>query len=588
MYIERINGPDDVKKLNIDELNSLAKEMHTALLTRSSKHPGHVGPDFGIVEATIALHYVFDSPKDKIIFDVSHQTYPHKMLTGRKDAYLYEKNYNDVSAYSNPKESPHDFFEIGHTSTSVTLAAGMAKARDLKGDKENIIALIGDGSLSGGQAFEGFDTAAELGTNFIIIVNDNQQSIAEVHGGIYKNLTELRNTNGKSENNMFKALGFDYVYVDKGNDIKSLIDAFKSVKDTDKPTVVHINTIKGYGYKPAETDKESWHWHMPFDIKTGEVLPQFQPKGESYQEITANYLLDKMKKDKTLAVICAAVPASIGFTPDVRKKAGKQYIDVGIAEEAGISMAAGIAANGGKAVFGTEATFLQRAYDQISQDASINNKPITIIAVDASIYGMNDVTHVGFYDIAEMANIPGVVYLAPSGKQEYLAMLDWSIEQNEHPVVIRVPADGVHDSRFDVKDNFDDIGKFTVTQKGSDVAVIAYGTFYEKGKATADLIEKKTGIKPTVINPGFVSDIDTDLLESLKKDHKIVAALEDGVIDGGFTPKIAAFYSDSDMKVKIYGLKRAFYDMFNADRLLEENGITPEAISDDIAAMIKG
>ena len=304
MILENINSPEDVKKLSREGLNLLSGEIREALLHRLSDHGGHFGPNFGMVEATIALHYVFNSPEDKIVFDVSHQSYPHKMLTGRKDAYLYPEKYDDVSGYSEPSESAHDHFVIGHTSTSVSLAGGLAKGRDLKGEKGNVIAVIGDGSLSGGEAFEGLDYAGELGTNFIIVVNDNQMSIAENHGGLYRNLQELRESQGTCPCNFFKAMGLDYLYVDQGNDIGSLISAFQKVKDIDHPVVVHINTLKGKGYRPAEEHKEPWHYCAPFVIETGE--PRHKPEGgEDYGTLTADYLLKKMKEDRRVVGITA-------------------------------------------------------------------------------------------------------------------------------------------------------------------------------------------------------------------------------------------------------------------------------------------
>ena len=434
MYIEKINGPEDVKKLTVDEMTVMAGEMRESLLKRASIHGGHFGPNFGMVEATIALHYVFESPKDKIVYDVSHQTYPHKMLTGRKDAYLYEEHYDDVSGYSNPNESVHDHFTVGHTSTSVSLACGLAKARDLKGEEGNVIAVIGDGSLSGGEAREGLDYAVELDGNLIIIVNDNDMSIAENHGGLYGNLKLLRETNGQAECNLFKAMGLDYIYVDHGNAVGDLIEAFQSVKDSRKPVVVHINTLKGKGYAPAEQNKEVWHYNGPFHIETGE--PLYEMTEEDYSDISLNYLLDKMKKDPAVVAITSGTPTVMGFTEDKRKEAGKQFVDVGIAEETAVALASGIAANGGKPVYGVYSTFVQRTYDQIAQDLCINNSPATIVTFCGSVYGMNDVTHLGLYDIPMMANIPNLVYLAPTTKEEYLAMLDWSIEQNEYPVGI--------------------------------------------------------------------------------------------------------------------------------------------------------
>ena len=584
MYVEKINQPTDVKNLNSEQLHILADEMRQALLQKLSKHGGHFGPNLGMVEATIALHYVFNSPTDKIVYDVSHQSYPHKMLTGRKDAFLYEDKYDDVSGYSNPDESDHDFFTIGHTSTSVSLACGLAKGRDLKGDSENIIAVIGDGSLSGGEALEGLDFASELNSNLIIVVNDNDMSIAENHGGLYKNLKQLRDTDGKSECNLFKSMGLDYVFVKDGNDIDSLITAFEQVKDSTYPVVVHICTQKGKGYKIAEENKENWHYCGPFNLETGKS-DMSQDGGEDYSSMTADILLKKMKEDKTVVGITSATPTVFGFTEDKRKEAGSQFVDVGIAEETAVALASGIAKSGGKPVYGVYSTFIQRTYDQLSQDLCINNSPATILVYWASVYGMNDVTHLGIYDIPMMSNIPNLVYLAPTTKEEYLAMLDWSIEQNDHPVAIRVPISVVSDGKKVTKD-FSKLNEYEVTQNGSKIAIVALGSFYSVGAKTAEIIENKTGVKATLINPIYITGTDDKLLEQLKENHDIVITVEDGVLDGGFGEKIARFYGNSDVKVLNYGLKKEFLDRYNPEEIIKANRLTPEQIAEDVCGII--
>lgn len=581
MYIEKINSPADVKKLDINELEVLASEVRSGLMNRLSKKGGHFGPNFGFVEATIALHYVFDSPKDKFVFDVSHQSYTHKMLTGRKDAYLYDEHFGDISGYTNPEESEHDFFNVGHTSTSVSLACGLAKGRDLKGEKGNVIAVIGDGSLSGGEALEGIDFASELESNFIILVNDNDMSIAENHGGLYKNLKALRDSDGKCECNLFKAMGLDYLYVGEGNDIAKLIEAFKKVKDIDHPIAVHVNTVKGKGYKPAETNKEDWHWCMPFDTETGKS--RFSFDGEDYSSLTCDFLMKKMKADKRVTTIVAAVPTNIGFTADKRKEAGKQFIDVGIAEEHAVAMASGIAKNGGKPVFATHSSFFQRTYDQISQDLCVNGNPATLLVNTASVYGMNDVTHLGLYDIPMMSNIPGLVYLAPVNCEEYFAMLDWSIEQDKYPVAIRIPCNGVIHTDKPVDTDFSCINKYKITQQGEDIAIIALGDFYQIGEELAKLIAEKTGKTPTLINPRYITGVDEKMLEQLKKNHSKVVTLEDGILCGGFGEKIARFYGADDMKVYNYGLKKEFLDRYSVEEVLKDNHLTPEQIFSDIA-----
>ena len=586
MYLEKINSPEDVKNLSINEMNELSSEIRQVLLKKLSEHGGHIGPNLGIVELTVALHHVFNSPQDKIVYDVSHQSYIHKMLTGRREAFINSEKYDDVSGYTNPHESEHDFFNIGHTSTSVSLACGLAKARDLKDEKDNIIAIIGDGSLSGGEAFEGLNNAAEAGTNMIIIVNDNDMSIAENHGGLYKNLKELRDTNGKSECNFFKSMGLDYYYVNDGHDFDQLISVFNKVKDTDHPVVIHIHTIKGKGFELAETNKEQWHWGMPFVLETGDS--KF-PMGdaEDYGDLTAKYLLNEMKQDPTVAVITSGTPGVLGFSPERRAEAGRQFIDVGIAEEHAVALASGMAANGGKPVYGVYSTFLQRTYDQISQDLCINNNPAVILVTLASVYGMNDVTHLGLYDIGMMSNIPNLVYLAPTCKEEYFAMLKWSMNQQDHPVAIRIPAMGVINSGNEDNTDYSELNKYQVTKQGKDVAVIALGDFYQLGQSLVEKLSSENGIEATLINPKYITGLDEELLETLKKEHKLVITLEDGILEGGFGERIARYYGSSDVKVLNYGIKKEFLDRYVPDELMKKNRITPEQMAEDIMNILK-
>ena len=581
MYLEKINSPEDVKKLNIEEMKVLAQEIREAIITRDAKHGGHFGPNLGIVEATIALHYVFNSPKDKFIFDVSHQTYPHKMLTGRRQAFTDEAHYDDVTGYSNQNESEHDHFILGHTSTSISLALGLAKARDVKGEKGNIVAIIGDGSLSGGEALEGLDFAGgELKSNFIIVANDNDMSIAENHGGLYKNLKLLRETDGKAETNLFKAMGLDYIFVKDGNSLEELIEVFKKVKDINHPIVVHICTQKGKGYKLAEEDKEPWHYVMPFNIEDGKPLEE--DDSDNYFEITKDYLMEKMKKDKTVVTITSGTPGAVGFNKKDRDEVGSQFIDVGIAEETAMAIASGMASKGAKPVYTVVSTFLQRTYDQLSQDLCINNNSATIVVYYAGAIGMTDVTHLGWFDIAMMGNIPNLVYLAPTTKEEHLAMLEWSIEQQEHPVAIRIPGGKMVSTGKKVTKDFSKLNTYEVTQKGEKVAIIGLGTFYQLGEKAAKLYEEKTGVKATVINPMYITGVDEKLLEELKKDHSLVITLEDGVLDGGFGEKIARFYGNSDVKVLNYGLKKEFLDRYNIGKVLTENRLKADLIVEDL------
>lgn len=583
MELTEIKSPKDLKCMSLERLNLLAMELRAVLLKKLSAHGGHCGPNLGMVEATIALHYVFDTPKDKLVFDVSHQTYVHKMLTGRIGAFVNPADYDKVTGYTNWEESPYDVFTLGHTSTSVSLAAGLAKARDLRGGDERVVALIGDGSLSGGEAFEGLDYAATLKSNFIVVVNDNDMSIAENHGGIYDNLRELRESDGKSENNYFKSLGFKYMYVPYGNDIHSLIDAFEKVKDTDTPIVVHISTMKGKGYAPAEAHKEQFHYNAPFDEPTGN--PLYISEAESYDDIFSEYMLGRIKSDPNIAVITAGTPGVSGFTPELRKIAGRQFIDVGIAEQTAVALASGLAKGGVRPVFGVVSSFLQRAYDQLSQDVSINGTAPVVNIFYGGVAGMNDVTHLGWFDIVLVSNIPGWVYLAPTNREEYLAMLGWAISQNEHPVAVRVPSGTVVSAGKPVEADYSQLNKFAVTKHGRDVAIIGAGDFFAlAAQAVAQLEE--SGVAATLINPRFLSGLDAELLESLKENHKVVFTLENGVLSGGFGEKVAAYYGDSEMKVKCYGLKKEFADRYNVEEMMAACRLTPSQIAEDALAML--
>lgn len=577
MLLEKIQSPKDVKVLSMPQLHELAQEIRDGILNRDSNIGGHVGPNLGIVETTIAMHYVFNCPEDKFVFDVSHQSYPHKMLTGRAFGYYDNNRFQEISGYSSPAESPeYDQFELGHTSTSISLASGLQKARDIKRTKENIVVLIGDGSLSGGEALEGLDEVGELGTGIIIIVNDNEMSIAENHGGLYKNLALLRETNGKAECNLFRAMGLDYKYVADGNDVETLIKTFQEVKDIDHPIVVHIHTEKGKGYAPAEQNKEPWHWSMPFDIETGK--PKVEGGGEDYGNMTAEYLLEEMKKDKHLVAVTSGTPTVAGFFKARREEAGAQHVDVGIAEEQAVAMISGMAKGGIRPVYNVYSTFIQRTYDQIAQDLCINGNPAVINVFCASLYGMNDITHIGFYDIPMLSNIPNLVYLAPTCWEEYKAMMAWGIQQTAHPVAIRVPGGAVTHSDEQFDEDYSELNRFKMTHKGSKVAIVALGAFYGLGKQVAALLKEQKGIDATLINPRYITGLDEEMLESLKADHEKVITLEDGALEGGFGEKIARFYGDSDMRTLCFGIKKGLYDRYNYQQLAKDNELTPEQI----------
>ena len=594
MYIEKIQSPADLKGMDIATLNIVADEVRQAVLNRVSKHGGHVGPNLGFVEATVALHYVFNAPEDKFVFDVSHQCYPHKVLTGRAAGFLGNvDDMNAISGYSSPAECPeYDNFEVGHTSTSISLATGLQKARDVKGTKENIIAIIGDGSLSGGEAFEGLDEASELGTGIIIVVNDNEMSIAENHGGIYKNLRALRESRGECEHNRFKAWGFEYKYLEEGNDIERLIEVFRSVKDTDCPTVVHIHTEKGHGYAPAVNDKEAWHWGMPFNLDDGSrpvrnadgTVPEVKPC-ETYPELFSDWMLNEMKHDKTLIAVTAGTPTAAGFTADKRKLAGSQHLDMGIAEEQAVAMISGMAKGGLRPVWTVYSTFIQRTYDQIAQDLCINSNPAVINVVGGGVNSMNDITHICLFDIPMLCSIPGLIYLAPTTCEEYFAMMRWAILQDKKPIAIRVPSNGVVHTTANVDEEYGYEVKYKMMYEGSKVAIIAAGSFYQKGENVVRLLADK-GIDATLVNPRYLNEVDADTLEALKTNHNLVVTLEDGSKDGGFGERIASYYGTSDMKVLVCGVKKGLYDRYDVEQLLKDNRLLDEQIVEDVLALI--
>ena len=580
MILDKINSPADLKELSINEMNALADEMRGFIVKKVNTTGGHMAPNLGILEATIALHYVFNSPEDKFVFDVSHQCYPHKMLTGRKDGFINEADYLKYTGYTAPEESPHDMFKVGHTSTSISLATGLAKARDLKQEKYNVSALIGDGSLSGGEALEGLNFASKLNSNFIIIVNDNQMSIAENFGGLYDNLKLLRETKGQAENNIFKILGYDYCYIEEGNNIEKLIEEFKKIKDVNHPLVVHLTTEKGHGLKVATDNKEKFHWVMP------NVLDEIQPQMcKDYTSITVDYLLKKAQQDPTLAVVNAATPGAFGFVKEVREKLGKQFIDVAIAEEHAIGMISGMARNGAKPVFCVMSSFIQRTYDQLSQDLCLNSNPATILIYWGGITE-SDATHLTTFDIPMMMNIPNLVYLAPTNKEEYLKMLDWSVEQKDYPVAIRVPNVELISSGIEDKTDYSILNKYQVTKSGEKVALLGLGNFHSKAIEIAQILKEKHSFEATIINPKFITGIDEELMENLKQNHKIVVTLEDGELDGGFGEKISRYFGSSDVKVLNYGSHKEFSDRVSLDELYEKYRLKNELIVEDIEKLI--
>ena len=584
MILEKITDAKDLKQLTRAQLHTLVDEARTALLNKISQHGGHNGPNLGVVEMTVALHRVFNSPVDKLVFDISHQTYIHKMLTGRAQAFLDPAHFDDVSGYTNPKESEHDLFTVGHTSTSLALANGIAVARDLKQENYNVVALIGDGSLSGGLAFEGLNNIAEQNSNIIVIVNDNDQSIADNFGGLYRNLKALRESNGQAKDNFFQSLGFEYHYLDEGNDLDALIDLFESVKDVDHPVLLHVHTVKGKGFKFAEENREKFHAGGPFSLETGEYVKR-GTGAKTYSNLTTEFLWDKMQKDKTVVAVNAGTPMML-FNPEQRKQLGKQFIDVGIAEQQAATMTAGLAKNGAKPVWAVYSTFMQRSYDQISHDLALNDLPGTILVYSASVNGMNDESHLGIFDIPFLSHIPNLVYLAPTNQEEYLAMLDWSLEQTHHLVAIRVPVGPLRSTGKADTTDYNQLYQNEVVQAGNKVAVMGVGNFFGLAEEVIAALAKEN-IQATLINPKFISGVDEKLLTELTNNHQLVVTLEDGITDGGYGQTIASFLGNTDVKVQNYGLDKAFHDRYVASELLAENGITVENIVKNILEVLK-
>ena len=580
MYLETIHEPADIRGYTAEQRRALADEMRDALIRRTSCIGGHIGPNLGIIEATIALHTVFDSPHDKIIFDVSHQCYPHKMLTGRAHAYIDEAQYGDVSGFTNTDESTHDIFNIGHTSTAISLASGLAKARDLAGGSENIVVLIGDGSMSGGEALEGLNTVGELGTNFIIVFNDNDQSISENHGGMYRKFRELRETGGTAPDNLFRAMGLSYRYVADGNDTEALIAAFSEVKDMTQPVVVHIVTQKGKGLSFAEDDPEGWHRHAPFHIESGIAKKATVP--DPYAAATVAFVLETARKNPNFVYLSAGIVGGINLSPADRTALGRQYVDVGIAEEHAVAMASGLARGGARPIFGTYSSFFQRTYDQMAQDVCVNRSPAVFLATGTSLYRSTDVTHLGFYDISIFSNIPNLVYLAPTSVAEHIAVLRWAVEQTEYPVMIRMPFAGYEESPYPVRTDYSTLNKSIVVTEGADVALIGVGNFAVLASEAADELARE-GIRATVVNPLYLSGLDTALLSALGETHRLILTVEDGIVAGGFGQKVSSFYGErGGVRVMNYGLPKQFFNRYNPDDLACTYHLTAPQIAADV------
>ena len=577
--LDKVNAPADLKKLSAAELTELAQDVRAAVLNKVSQIGGHTGPNLGVVELTIALHKVFQSPVDKFIWDVSHQTYPHKILTGRKHGFQ-EGHFHDITGYKSQYESEHDFFTVGHTSTSVANAMGLAKARDLTAQKGNIIAILGDGSLSGGLALEAISNAGAYDKNFILILNDNQMSIAENQGGIYKGLAELRATDGQSPNNLFKAFGLDYKYLADGNNLEALISLFEEVKDINHPIVLHINTEKGHGYQPAVDMKEAFHWRSPFNLADGSLKNISSAK--NYTRIILDYMEEKVAEGMPLVAVNGGIPM-VNNLKEFAEKHPENYVDAGIAEQYVTTFGGAVAAGGARAMIFHNSTFMQRAYDQFLHDLAINKEPAVVIVKSASISG-SDKTHQGSFAIGMLSNIPDLVYLAPTSEEELVAMLDWALTQKDHPVVLQIPEHGV-ENRSTVRTDFSK-AQYEIVRKGEEVAILALGGLFSHGQKVVEELERLK-IKATLVNPMFVAELDKKTLKELTGDHKVFVTIEDGVLDGGFGQKVSGYLGQFGVKTLNFGAKKEFNDSVAMDELYDRYHLTPELMISDILEALK-
>lgn len=631
--LSSIHTPADVHALSAQQLRDLCLEIRATLLDYGKKHGGHIGSNLGVVELTVALHRVFDSPRDRFIFDVSHQSYVHKMLTGRAEAYLDQSRFDEVTGFTNPLESEHDSFVLGHTGTSISLACGLAKTRDMQrgaaGESTigNVIAIIGDGSLSSAIAFEGLNNAAEQGGNLIIIVNDNEMSIAEDFGGMYGQLAKLRTSNGMAELNLFKAFGLDYRYVEQGNDVDALVEVLNEVKDIDHPIVVHIHTTKGLGFndeteadngsdgcnqtnpQPHAGQCEANHWQDP-EASLGKPLDA----RKYYGEMAMASLERRFDNEPGLVVISPATPGSNGITRDFRERAGAHYVDTGITEEHAAAFAAGIARAGGRPVLATSATFFQRTFDQLQQELALNHVPATLLIFGAGISGADN-THSGTFDMTMFANVPDVTCLAPASGEQMLDMLAWATGPSEHGVVaIRMPGEQIlaleraadmafdplqraeeHDPAVNIAGAYP-FARYQIVQPGRDVAILGLGNTMplatEITSALAENDEEHAAITATLVDALQYSTMDAELLAMLADGHRLVVTLEDGQLEGGWGEKVTAFYANSSnanasrVRVLNFGAAKEFTDRVPLGELNERYGLTSETIVSRIRGIL--
>lgn len=623
--LNQIIKENDIKNISPEDYRKLAKEIRIKLVRSISHTGGHLASNLGAVELTMALHLYLDFPKDKLVWDVGHQSYVHKLLTGRGDVFSTLRCMGGLSGFPKVKENLSDTFDTGHSSTSVSVAMGLAKARDLNGTDEKVFAVIGDGALTGGMAFEALNNAQTLKTNMVIVLNDNEMSIAPNVGGMsnylgkirvnqkYRNLkTTVEKTLDKIPNlgqplagkikrakdsikhlfipgMLFEDMGLIYIGPVDGHNIGEMLTAFQTAASVpDQPVLVHVLTKKGKGYKPAEENPSAFHGVGKFDIRTGE--PQ-EESGITYTKIFEQWMLAAGREREDIVSVCAAMPDGTGVRA-FSKEFPERFFDVGIAEEHAVTFAAGLAAGGMRPVVSLYSTFLQRAYDQLVHDVCINNMPV-ILAVDRSgIVGRDGETHQGIFDISYLGTMPNMTILSPMDGEELVSALDFALTEMETPVAVRYPrGEALLPGKKGVTDREEwEYGRAEVLQKGKDVLILAVGNMVEKALEAAGYLKEKA-IHPTIVNMRFVKPFDTELVLALAKKHRLVVTMEDNVYSGGFSEKIQAFLQAQRMnRVKCLAvcLPDAFIEHGAPEELYEKYGMDAESVAGKIREVMAG
>lgn len=621
MYLEKVNYPEDLKKLDLKKLPILSDEIRKFLINAVSETGGHLSSNLGVVELTVALHYCFNCPKDKIVWDVGHQSYTHKILTGRKNEFSTLRKKDGLSGFPRIGESEYDTFSTGHSSTSIAVALGIAKARDLKRQNYNVLAVIGDGAMTGGLAYEALNNACKSNTKMVIILNDNQMSISPNVGAMSQYLSNLRTTqkylNAKDDiqhklnsmpvigkpiynfldktkntvkhtimpNNVFEALGIRYIGPVDGHDITQLVHVFNRIKNLKGPVLIHVMTKKGKGYKPAEINPSVYHGVGKFDKEVGVIQSSVSPK--TYSKILGEKLLLMAAYNKKICAITAAMPESTGLG-QFAKTYPERFFDVGIAEEYAVTFSSGLAVSGYVPVFAVYSTFLQRAYDQILHDVCLSNLH-TVFCIDrAGIVGSDGETHQGIYDISFLLSIPNLVILAPKNGKELEDMFEYAVNKLNCPVAIRYPRGKASEVLNDVNTPIE-LGKSEIIYEGTDIAIVSFGAMMDVAiDVYSDLKEK--GYNPTLINARFAYPMDSECIKSLAKNHRYIYTLEDNILSGGFGEHFTMEIVNSGEKscsVFNFAFPNAYIEQGSREQLFEKYGMDKEHILEKILKRIE-